>query len=77
MCLALKFDNFANLIFLKSNLFSFCLQTVHRSENAGDVKAKFIIEAANHPTDPEADEVFFFFFSFFYIFQLVRNYLSY
>ncbi|KAL5776980.1 hypothetical protein ACOSP7_009906 [Xanthoceras sorbifolium] len=26
-------------------------------ENANDFKAKFIIEAANHPTDPEADEV--------------------
>ncbi|KAM0071171.1 putative glutamate dehydrogenase (NAD(P)(+)) [Helianthus debilis subsp. tardiflorus] len=26
-------------------------------ENAGDVKAKFIIEATNHPTDPEADEI--------------------
>ncbi|KAI3712613.1 hypothetical protein L1987_71173 [Smallanthus sonchifolius] len=26
-------------------------------ENAGDVKAKFIIEGANHPTDPEADEI--------------------
>lgn len=26
-------------------------------ENAGDVKAKFIVEAANHPTDPDADEV--------------------
>ncbi|KAL6008327.1 NAD-dependent glutamate dehydrogenase [Asimina triloba] len=29
---------------------------LHR-ENAGDVKAKYIIEAANHPTDPEADEI--------------------
>ncbi|KAE8735638.1 Glutamate dehydrogenase 2 [Hibiscus syriacus] len=28
-------------------------------ENAVDVKAKFIIEAANHPTDPEADELNF------------------
>ncbi|KAG0449858.1 hypothetical protein HPP92_027075 [Vanilla planifolia] len=29
---------------------------LHR-ENAADVKAKYIIEAANHPTDPEADEI--------------------
>ncbi|XP_008794889.1 glutamate dehydrogenase 2, mitochondrial-like [Phoenix dactylifera] len=29
---------------------------LHR-ENAADVKAKYIIEGANHPTDPEADEI--------------------
>ncbi|KAG5399246.1 hypothetical protein IGI04_021060, partial [Brassica rapa subsp. trilocularis] len=28
---------------------------IHR-ENANEIKAKFIIEGANHPTDPEADE---------------------
>ncbi|XP_020574085.1 glutamate dehydrogenase 2 [Phalaenopsis equestris] len=27
-------------------------------ENAAAVKAKYIIEAANHPTDPEADDIF-------------------
>lgn len=26
-------------------------------QNANEIKAKFIIEGANHPTDPEADEV--------------------
>ncbi|KAI3517531.1 hypothetical protein L1887_16746 [Cichorium endivia] len=30
---------------------------VINSENAGDIKAKFIIEAANHPTEPEADDI--------------------
>ncbi len=27
-------------------------------ENAGDVRAKYIVEAANNPTRPEADEIF-------------------
>jgi len=26
--------------------------------NASDVRAKYVIEAANHPTDPDADEIF-------------------
>jgi len=47
---------------------------VRRRENASEVKAKFIIEAANHPTDPEADGVGWilinqddlFIFSFYY-----------
>ncbi|XP_059441838.1 glutamate dehydrogenase 2-like [Corylus avellana] len=30
---------------------------VLNKENAADIKAKFIIEGANHPTDPEADEI--------------------
>ncbi|CAN6235791.1 unnamed protein product [Urochloa humidicola] len=30
---------------------------VLNKDNAPDVKAKFIIEAANHPTDPDADEI--------------------
>lgn len=30
---------------------------VINKENANEIKAKFVIEAANHPTDPEADEV--------------------
>ncbi|EFJ06181.1 hypothetical protein SELMODRAFT_272294 [Selaginella moellendorffii] len=31
---------------------------VLNGENAKDVKARFIVEAANHPTEPEADEIF-------------------
>jgi len=30
---------------------------VLNGQTAGDVRAKFIVEAANHPTDPEADEI--------------------
>lgn len=30
---------------------------VLNKDNAADVKAKLIVEAANHPTDPEADEI--------------------
>ncbi|XP_049404945.1 glutamate dehydrogenase A-like [Solanum stenotomum] len=30
---------------------------VLKRENADHVKAKFIVEAANHPTDPDADEI--------------------
>ncbi|MCI00006.1 glutamate dehydrogenase 2-like, partial [Trifolium medium] len=30
---------------------------VLNKENAADVKAKLIVEAANHPTDPDADEI--------------------
>ncbi|KAG7033668.1 Glutamate dehydrogenase 1, partial [Cucurbita argyrosperma subsp. argyrosperma] len=30
---------------------------VINKENANEIKAKFIIEAANHPADPEADEI--------------------
>ena len=28
------------------------------AENAGDVRAKYVVEAANNPTRPEADEIF-------------------
>jgi len=34
------------------------LGNVLRKENAGDVRAKVILEGANHPTDPDADELF-------------------
>lgn len=30
---------------------------VINGENASEIKAKYIVEAANHPTDPEADEI--------------------
>lgn len=49
-------------IFGSNNLIKLCfLLALHsdilQRDNAAHVKAKFIIEAANHPTDPEADEV--------------------
>jgi glutamate dehydrogenase (NAD(P)+) len=34
------------------------LESVLTKDNAKDVRAKFIIEAANSPTTPEADEIF-------------------
>lgn len=34
------------------------LGDVLHGDNAGKVKAKYVLEGANHPTDPEADEVF-------------------
>jgi glutamate dehydrogenase (NAD(P)+) len=34
------------------------LGNVLRKENAGDVRARVILEGANHPTDPEADAIF-------------------
>ena len=34
------------------------LGDVLTGENAGEVKARFILEAANHPTQPEADAIF-------------------
>jgi glutamate dehydrogenase (NAD(P)+) len=34
------------------------LGDVLKRSNAGRVKARFVLEGANHPTDPEADEVF-------------------
>ncbi|RVX15468.1 Glutamate dehydrogenase A [Vitis vinifera] len=36
---------------------SIMVYTFSQRDNAAHVKAKFIIEAANHPTDPEADEI--------------------
>ncbi|RXH97155.1 hypothetical protein DVH24_035823 [Malus domestica] len=48
----LCFINVINKLSQKRNI-------VSKLENVADVKAKFIIEAANHPTDPEADEILF------------------
>ncbi|CAK7356265.1 unnamed protein product [Dovyalis caffra] len=46
------------LLFQECDILMPCaLGGVLSKENATDVKAKFIIEAANHPTDPEADEI--------------------
>lgn len=49
----LLFSSFFTIVFNKN----LTLVYYFLRENASDVKAKFIIEAANHPTDPEADEV--------------------
>ncbi|CAL5359722.1 unnamed protein product [Camellia sinensis] len=38
-------------------LISCALGGVLIKDNVADVKAKFVIEAANHPTDPEADKI--------------------
>lgn len=49
-----------NLLVHKCDVLIPCaLGGVLNKENAGDVRAKFIIEAANCPTDPEADEIFY------------------
>jgi glutamate dehydrogenase (NAD(P)+) len=34
------------------------LGNVLRKENAGDVRARVILEGANHPVDPDADQIF-------------------
>jgi len=34
------------------------LGDVLTKDNAGDVRAKYVLEGANHPTDPDADEIF-------------------
>ncbi|KAI3733013.1 hypothetical protein L1987_64228 [Smallanthus sonchifolius] len=49
-------------------LISAALGGVINRENANDIKAKFIIEEANYPTDPEADEV-----NIFSLFWVVDN----
>ncbi|KAI7989042.1 Glutamate dehydrogenase 2 [Camellia lanceoleosa] len=47
-----------NLLIHECNVLIPCaLGGVLNKDNAADVKAKFVIEAANHPTNPEADAV--------------------
>lgn len=48
----------STILFLECDvLIPAALGGVLNKDNAGEVKAKFVIEAANHPTDPDADEI--------------------
>lgn len=48
----------STILFLECDvLIPAALGGVLNKDNANEVKAKFIVEAANHPTDPEADEI--------------------
>ncbi|KAL7183337.1 hypothetical protein ACSBR1_041924 [Camellia fascicularis] len=49
-----SYENFGSPI--HNNWYQSQSSTVQR-DNVADVKAKFVIEAANHPIDPEADEI--------------------
>ncbi|KAF7828484.1 glutamate dehydrogenase 2 [Senna tora] len=50
--------NSDDLLFHECDVLIPCaLGGVLTKENAADVRAKYIIEAANHPTDPDADEI--------------------
>ncbi len=53
-----EFDNEALLASEADVLIPAAIGGVLTAENANDVRAKFIVEAANGPTTPEADEIF-------------------